>query len=147
MDLRNPTNTYLSLNSVPFNTFFLAGFAAATLLELHLLVLCSYFHLRIQYATILQMDKSIFDIQVISTFALLSCYKYTKFHSLDDEADLRTPIPFEYSPSIAILLDLRSLLSYFHPVFRNFHSRRKSNIFQIFCICLVSTYTCDTCTK
>lgn len=140
MDLKNPTNTYLSLNSVPFNTFFLAGFTAATLLELYLLVLCSYFHLRIQYATIFQMDKSIFELQVTSTFAMVETIgleptifrsEYERptirlnFRLLDDEADLWTPVPFEYSPSIAILLDLRSLLSYFQPVFR----------FQIFCIC------------
>lgn len=33
---------------------------------------------------------------------------HAKFQILDDEADLWTPVPFEYSPSIAILLVLLS---------------------------------------
>ena len=56
-------------------------------------------------------------------------------NSIDYEADLRTPVPFEYSPSIAILLVLLSTsLSYVRPSFR----------FKIICNCYANTRSYGT---
>ena len=81
------------------------------------------------------MDKLIFRHQEISTFALLKIppesnrqhFAYQanalpvelKILLLGYEADLRTPVPFGYSPSIATLLVLLSTsLDRIRPVFR-----------------------------
>lgn len=55
-----PANSCSEFYRIPFNTSFLAGCRDCGLLRLHLLVLTSYVALRASYATILQMDKSVF---------------------------------------------------------------------------------------
>lgn len=55
-----PANSCSEFYRIPFDTSLLAGCRACGLLRLHLLVLTSYVALRASYATILQMDKSVF---------------------------------------------------------------------------------------
>ena len=124
-----PANSCSGFYRIPFDTSLLAGCRDCGLLRLHLLVLTSYVALRASYATILQMDKSVFGPEPCTLLLFFNglmkvhCKQYLLFVFNSVHFSWKTRYTFEHSYLFSTTHSSPSCLSCGHtlwplPIFR-----------------------------